>query len=67
MALAGVLQVLGREERSLASLLSELCGVHKQKQHQRADWRQRCVTTCLLCRYLESQSCTYAALALCLM
>ena len=47
--LTGMLQVLGREERSLASLLDELCGVHKQKQHQRADWRQRCVSTRLLC------------------
>ena len=47
--LSGMLQVLGREERSLASLLDELCGVHKQKQHQRADWRQRCMTTRHLC------------------
>ena len=45
----GMLQVLGREERSLASLLNELCGVRKQKQHQRADWRQRCINTRLLC------------------
>ena len=34
-------QVLEREERSLGSLLEDFCGVHKQKQHQRADWRQR--------------------------
>ena len=34
-------QVLGREERSLGSLLQEFCGVRKQKQHQLADWRQR--------------------------
>lgn len=34
-------QVLEREERSLGSLLEEFCGVRKQKQHQRADWRQR--------------------------
>ena len=47
--LTGMLQVLGREERSLASLLDELCGVHKQKQHQRADWRQRCVLARSLC------------------
>ena len=36
-----VLQVLEREERSLGALLEEFCGVHKQKQHQLADWRQR--------------------------
>ena len=35
------LQVLEREERSLGSLLEDFCGVRKQKQHQRADWRQR--------------------------
>ncbi len=35
------LQVLEREERSLGSLLEDFCSVRKQKQHQRADWRQR--------------------------
>lgn len=35
------LQVLEREERSLGSLLEDFCGMRKQKQHQRADWRQR--------------------------
>ena len=35
-------QVLERDERSLGSLLEDFCGVRKQKQHQRADWRQRC-------------------------
>jgi hypothetical protein len=36
-----VLQVLGREERSLAHLLRRYCGVTQDKTHQTADWRLR--------------------------
>ncbi len=35
------LQVLGREERSLAHLLRRYCGVQQDKAYQRADWRVR--------------------------
>ena len=37
--------MLGYEERSLAHLLSRLCGVNTDKQHQRADWRVRSACT----------------------
>lgn len=36
-----MLQVLGREERSLAHLLRRYCGVTQDKAHQTADWRLR--------------------------
>lgn len=35
------MQVLGREERSLANLLRRYCGVTQDKAHQTADWRLR--------------------------
>jgi hypothetical protein len=35
------MQVLGREERSLAHLLRRYCGVLQDKTHQTADWRVR--------------------------
>jgi ribonuclease D len=35
------LQVLGREERSLANLLRRYCSVTQDKTHQTADWRLR--------------------------
>jgi hypothetical protein len=34
-----LIQVLGREERSLAHLLRRYCGVTQDKTHQTADWR----------------------------
>jgi ribonuclease D len=41
ICLLSVLQVLGREERSLANLLRRYCSVTQDKTHQTADWRLR--------------------------